>query len=112
MRTHLTILLLAGMISTAYSQQSRVWVIPSIVLKSTPRDTIIEKLKELLQKNGSPIDHMPNAISPLKPLSQQQVYKGNNGIGFDIYESKIDHMPVLMPDSANEAMTHRRVIKN
>lgn len=35
-------------------------------------------------------------------LPSPLVYKGNNGKGFDIYESGIDGMPVLMPDSANK----------
>ena len=40
---------------------------------------------------------MPNAITT-KPLPP--VYKGNNGKGFDIYESKVDNMPMLVPDSS------------
>jgi hypothetical protein len=45
-----------------------------------------------------PYNGMPNAIqyAPLSP-----VYKGNNGKGFDIYGSRVDNMPVLMPDSTN-----------
>lgn len=45
-----------------------------------------------------PYNGMPNAIqyAPLPP-----VYKGNNGKGFDIYGSRVDNMPLLIPDSTN-----------
>ncbi|HEX7691038.1 MAG TPA: hypothetical protein VF408_01545 [Sediminibacterium sp.] len=54
------------------------------------RDTVFPKK---LPYNG-----MPNAIqyAPLTP-----VYKGNNGKGFDIYGSRVDNMPMLIPDSTN-----------
>lgn len=48
----------------------------------------------------TPIDRMPNLL-PTKP--SPPIYKGNNDQGFDIYESSVDKMPVLMPDSANKA---------
>ncbi len=31
-------------------------------------------------------------------------YKGNNGNGFDIYESTVDNMPLLVPDKNNDAV--------
>ncbi len=40
---------------------------------------------------------MPNGVKiiPIKPI-----YKGQNSMGFDIYESPLDKMPILMPDSS------------
>ena len=55
------------------------------------------KLQGYLQKNkNQPTqDGMPNGfIGNLPTLN----YKGNNGMGSDIYESGIDHMSVLVPD--------------
>jgi hypothetical protein len=43
---------------------------------------------------------MPNA---LKGQNFGLKYQSNNGQGFDIYESGIDRMPVLMPDKNNSA---------
>ena len=55
------------------------------------------KLQGYLQKNkNQPTqDGMPNGfIGNLPTLT----FKGNNGMGSDIYESGIDHMSVLVPD--------------
>jgi hypothetical protein len=55
-----------------------------------------------------PIDNMPNAFTK---KTSPPVYKGNNGHGFDIYESSIDGMPVLMPDSSNKASLDNGSVK-
>jgi hypothetical protein len=70
-------------------------------LKSFP-DTIV------IGGESAPIDNMPNAISS---KAIPPVYKGNNGRGFDIYESQLDGMPVLMPDSANKASLNNGSVK-
>lgn len=41
---------------------------------------------------------MPNAF---KGKNFGLLYQSNNGQGFDIYESDVDRMPVLMPDKTN-----------
>jgi len=43
---------------------------------------------------------MPNAFTQ---KSLPPVYLGNNNMGFDIYESMVDNMPLLVPDSSNAA---------
>jgi hypothetical protein len=70
-------------------------------LKSFP-DTIV------IGGETVPIDNMPNAISS---KSVPPAYKGNNGRGFDIYESQSDGMPILMPDSANKASLNNGSVK-
>ncbi len=42
-------------------------------------------------------DSMPNALSGIS-ITQKKV--GNNLLGFDVYESNPDNMPVLKPDSS------------
>lgn len=66
---------------------------PLILDARVPHDTVIKP-------SPWPPDRMPNAITK----SIAPVYKGNNGRGFDVYESTIDNMPILMPDSANRAL--------
>ena len=59
------------------------------------------KLQEYIQKNKNQPnqDGMPNGfIGNLPTLT----YKGNNGMGSDIYESGIDKMPVLVPDGQSK----------
>lgn len=41
---------------------------------------------------------MPNA---LKGFHDAQQKVGNNGKGFDVYQSSVDNMPVLKPDAQN-----------
>jgi hypothetical protein len=70
-------------------------------LRSFP-DTIV------IGGDAVPIDNMPNAIT-LKQAPP--VYRGNNGRGFDIYESTLDGMPVLIPDSSNKASLNNGTVK-
>jgi hypothetical protein len=53
-----------------------------------------------LRKLPSKHDSLPNV---LKNLNLQLKYKSNNGQGFDIYESGLDGMPILMPDKNNKS---------
>jgi hypothetical protein len=111
MKTLLTLLLI-GLTTTVFAQQSRVWVAPSYLPKGAFQDSINakrfreeqKKRKELLsflQRNKAPINNsMPNALNMNTP---PPVYDGNNDQGFDVYRSQIDNMPVLLPDSANAA---------
>lgn len=60
---------------------------------------IIERYTPPLNKsfvNPLPYNGIPNTIT-VKPIPP--VYKGNNQQGFDIYESSIDKMAILVPDS-------------
>jgi hypothetical protein len=59
-------------------------------------DTLLPESRNL-QRNRIPKNGMPNVFT-VKPLPP--VYKGNNGQGFDIYESRVDGMPTLVPDSS------------
>ena len=45
---------------------------------------------------------MPNTLNSKDPAYKMQL-KGNNGEGFDIYESAQDNMPILVPDKDNTA---------
>ncbi len=45
---------------------------------------------------------MPNVLTPSLVLPYKSPkYLGNNGKGFNIYESQVDNMPILVPDSTN-----------
>lgn len=111
MKTLLTLLLM-GMCTTIFAQQSRVWVAPSYLPKGAFKDSIkVKKFREeqkkreqllaFLQRSKEPVNNnMPNALNMNTP---PPVYNGNNGLGFDIYRSQIDNMPVLLPDSVNAA---------
>lgn len=60
---------------------------------------MIERCTPPLNKSfGNPLPYngIPNTIT-VKPIPP--VYKGNNQQGFDIYESSIDKMAILVPDS-------------
>jgi hypothetical protein len=74
------VVLLLGLLMTqsAYAQKS------SLVIVQPAKDSII----------------MPNA---LKGQNFGLKYQSNNGQGFDIYQSGVDRMPVLMPDKNNMA---------
>src|SRR6478609_8761466 len=112
MKTLLTMLLL-GLGTAAFAQQSRVWVTPSDMLpKGALKDSMKvkqfgeeqekrEQILSFLQKNKAPINNnMPNFFDMNTP---PPVYDRNNDWGFDIYRSQIDNMPILMPDSVNAA---------
>jgi hypothetical protein len=53
-----------------------------------------------VQKNSDSTNksNMPNA---LKGFHDAQQKVGNNGKGFDVYQSSVDNMPVLKPDAQN-----------
>jgi len=111
MKTLLTMLLL-GLGTAAFAQQSRVWVAPLSLPKGAFQDSIKakkfreeqknrEQLLSFLQRNKAPINNnMPNTFDMNTP---PPVYDRNNDWGFDIYRSQIDNMPILMPDSVNAA---------
>lgn len=74
--------------------------IPKVTIDATSFLTIPERTDTLpFYKNFDkrlPYNGMPNMIT-VKPIPP--VYKGNNAKGFDIYESPMDNMPILVPDS-------------
>jgi len=88
------------MATAAFSQISYSPSVRRVGPASSMHDTIIKKFQDQLSKDQLPYNGMPNAIKT-KPLPP--VYLGNNNKGFDIYESQVDKMPVLVPDSINAA---------
>ncbi|MES2332269.1 MAG: hypothetical protein V4539_21855 [Bacteroidota bacterium] len=75
------------------------------------RRVLIDSILTMLQsspKQQPSIDNMSNAIAVQQFPSSGDVYKGNNREGFDIYESRIDRMAILKPDSLNAAQLTRR----
>lgn len=63
------------------------------------KDTII-----YIPQQHNPINRMPNALSAVPQARKENlVLKGNNGKGFSIYQSPIDKMQILVPDSTNTA---------
>ncbi len=91
----LTILLLGSIVSSGFSQISTK-IAQNLQTHPIP-DTTIQRFKDEGKKNQVPNYGMPNAIQ-VKP--QPNIYKGNNGQGFDIYESPLDNMAILKPDSS------------
>ena len=100
MRILFSFLLIAGTAYTAFSQVKSETVSKPIVSSTILQDTNTLKLKDYLNKNQLPYNGMPNAFTQ---KSLPPVYLGNNDKGFDIYESKVDNMPMLVPDSSNAA---------
>lgn len=75
----------------------------SIPKVSVTRKSVLQPLieKDTFPQNKSfdkrlPYQGIPNVIT-VKPIPP--VYQGNNQHGFDIYESPIDNMPIIRPDS-------------
>ena len=100
MKTLLTILILlasGAMVSAQY--KLRYDDIVNSDLPKAIKDTIIKQLNEGWEKKKVPENGMPNAI---KVTTEKPVYRGNNGQGFDVYESQLDRMGILMPDSTNQ----------
>ena len=96
MRKLLTLLLLGGITTAGFSQIS--YQLVTKPKNSSFPDTIIQRYRDELRKNQVPNYGMPNAL-PVKP--QPNIYKGNNGQGFDMYESPIDNMVIVKPDSSS-----------
>ena len=63
----------------------------------TKGDTLIQKFRERPNNNLLPYNGIPNSI--LHKL-QPDKYLGNNEKGQDIYQSQLDYMPILKPDSS------------
>lgn len=97
MKVQLSILCLLFLTTSSYSQNSNNYSFVGEIETVSKRDTNITMFRDLLLRNQVPKNWMPNAIttSPLPP-----VYYGNNGNGFDLYGSILDHMPILKPDSS------------
>ncbi len=100
MRILFSFLLIAGIVSTAFSQGKSKTAITPIVSSAILQDTNTLKLRDYLNKNQLPYNGMPNVITQ---KSLPSAYHGNNNKGFDIYESRVDNMPMLVPDSSNAA---------
>jgi hypothetical protein len=82
------LLLLLCFIAQVCGAQER----PIVILNNQFKDT------NNYQSNGS----MPNALKKNDPKLSMKL-KGNNQQGFDVYESPLDKMPILSPDSANKS---------
>lgn len=88
------------MLYSAGSAQTNPTSIPKI---SVTGKSVLQPLieKDTFPQNKSfdkrlPYQGIPNVMT-VKPIPP--VYKGNNQQGFDIYESPIDNMSILRPDS-------------
>jgi hypothetical protein len=64
-------------------------------------NTLLAQNSSLRSKKNTKDTTMPNV---LKGQNLGLQYKSNNGQGFDIFESGVDRMPVIMPDNANKTM--------
>lgn len=87
----------------------------SVQPKKQTADTIPPAIKELNIKSQMPENKMPNAIRNQQQLNL--VYKGNNGAGFDLYQSTLDKMTVIRPDKTNmptigNSINHRGTLSN
>ncbi|MDD2792691.1 MAG: hypothetical protein PHD73_05900 [Sediminibacterium sp.] len=82
------ILVVGSAVCVCASAQNR----NDLLLRPNHPDTVY-----LPQRNQPEI---PNALGSKDPAYKIQL-KGNNGAGFDLYESPLDHMPVLVPDKSN-----------
>ena len=96
MRKLLTLLLLGGITTAGFSQIS--YQLVTKPKNSSIPDTVIRRYKDELKKNQVPNYGIPNAIL-VKP--QPNTYIGNNGQGFDMYESPIDNMTIAKPDTSS-----------
>lgn len=97
MKVQLSILSLLFLTTSAFSQNRNNYSFVGEIETVSKKDTNITMFRDLLFRNQVPKTWMPNAIvtNPL-PL----VYYGNNGNGFDLYGSILDHMPIGKPDSS------------
>lgn len=71
--------------------------------KIIAQDVALKKKGDTLfvyRNSTSSIGRMPNALDG---CNYGQVFIANNNRGFNQYQSNIDNMPVLQPDSANAA---------
>ncbi len=61
--------------------------------------------------NYHPNGSMPNALKKNDPNLKMK-FKGNNQQGFDIYESPLDKMLIISPDSANKSSLGMNQLKS
>ena len=61
-----------------------------------------------IRRSDTTIFRMPNALNGFKDEHQKV---GNNGKGFDVYQSTVDNMAVLKPDAQNLASLSNEVIQ-
>lgn len=99
MKNHFFAIVLVSLSSGGFAQTNATGI-PKLSLTGkifltplTERDTfpVNKNFDRVLPYNG-----IPNKIT-VKPIPP--VYKGNNQQGFDMYESQIDKMTILVPDS-------------
>ncbi len=64
--------------------------------------TLDQIKRDTLQQPNRVEGSMPNSLKNYD-LQYKLKLKGNNQLGFNIYESELDKMIVLIPDSANRA---------
>lgn len=100
MKPLLTFLLLIALTAKLEAQRFGYDAILQSNVPKNLQDTIIKQLNEGWVMKKLPKNGMPNAI---KVMPANPIYRGNNGQGSDIYESQLDRMAILMPDSSNQA---------
>jgi hypothetical protein len=104
MVTFLLCLILSG---TTFSQMSYPPIATPMPFATNIQDTILQRRKMESQNNKMPYTGMPNSLTNTLP----PVYKGNNNRGFDLYESPLDQMPILIPDSTNVYKMPNKILK-
>jgi hypothetical protein len=100
-------------VQVAFAQPQRVMIFkspfslkhPPSILKNDSADVIkfLQNHRSYLSDNNKALEngYQFNAFPEKLPMP---AYKGNNGAGFDIYESTVDNMPLLVPDKTNPAI--------
>lgn len=85
---------------TSYPPSVRVL---SVQPKRPSADTAQSGINKLRLKayQQAPGNQMPNAVR--NQLQPSIIYKGNNGSGFDIYQSTLDGMAIISPDKNNKS---------
>lgn len=73
--------------------------------KVQSQDLIVSSQKVPMLKSASISDSIFFNKQPAATLKlfNPLIKKGNNGNGFDVYQSQLDHMSVLIPDKSNSA---------
>jgi hypothetical protein len=101
MRKVFLLLLVFVLCKTSQAQQNPfVKIKPNIQIPDSVLVLNVHPFNNRVQPN---FENMPN---PYKGMSNQLTKIGNNGTGFDLYQSTPDHMMILKPDSSNLAVTY------
>lgn len=103
---YLLLTILFAITLQAQNSQPYVLALPKQGAAQSHIDTLSPKLKQLLrqyqQADKRNEEKIPNAYKAYQQPAF--IYKGNNGSGFDIYESTLDGMSTIRPDKNNKSL--------